>query len=143
MEHENDSTFEVEVNEETAQADFERFVAAARVDRYKPRPSADKRDFEADMESILYYIKKGVITVDDDGWPTVETPSSERVPRVKFGHRPNMATIRAMDRVKKDQDAGKTMAVIGKTVGIPPAVLDTIDYQEFEVVQLVFLFFLG
>lgn len=130
------------ISREIAEADFNRFCEMARLDMERPRNANDRRDLDEDRDSFIYYVQKGVITVDDNGYPTVHT-QSEDLPAVRFGRRPNVTALRAMDKCKKTNDNGKMLAMMGDTLMIPSAKFNTLEYIDFEAVSLVFSLFLG
>lgn len=133
---------EIKINREVAEADFQRFADMARLDLDRPRNSNERRDIEDDKEQFVYFVMKGRITVDDEGYPTVKT-DSEELPEVRFGRRPRVTSLRAMDKCKKNNENGKMLAMVADTLGIAPAKLNTLEYADFEVVSLVFSLFLG
>jgi hypothetical protein len=133
---------EITISRETAEADFQRFADMARLDMEKPRNENDRRDIEEDKETFIYYVAKGSITVDDEGYPTVKT-ESEDLPAIRFGRRPRVTSLRAMDKCKKSNENGKMLAMMGETLMIPAAKFNTLEYSDFEKVSLVFGLFLG
>lgn len=133
---------EVKINREVAEGEFQRFADMARLDMDRPRNSNERRDIEEDKEQFVYFVEKGRIVVDEEGYPTVRT-ESEELPEVRFGRRPRVTSLRAMDKCKKNNENGKMLAMMGDTLGIAPAKLNSLEYADFEVVSLVFSLFLG
>lgn len=130
------------ISREVAEADFERFCETARLDLNKPRNNNDKQDLGEQRELFIYYVMRGRLTVDDDGWPTVIT-QCEDLPEVRFSRRPCVPALRAMDKVKATNENGKLLAMIGDVLGVPTASWNKLEFVDFEVVSLVFALFLG
>lgn len=130
------------ISREIAEADFDRFCDMARLDFDRPRNTSERRDLDDDRASFIYFVEKGRITVDEEGYPTVHT-DSEELPAVRFGKRPRVTSLRAMDKVKKNNDNGKMIAMMADTLMIPSAKFNTLEYADFEIVSLVFSLFLG
>ena len=133
---------DVKITKEVAEAEFQRFADMARIDMERPRNTNERRDLEDDREQFVYFVEKGRITVDEEGYPTVNT-ESEDLPTVRFGRRPRVTALRAMDKCKKNNENGKMLAMMADTLGIAPAKLNSLEYADFEVVSLVFSLFLG
>ena len=133
---------EIKINKEMAEAEFQRFADMARLDLDRPRNANERRDIEEGKEQFVYFVMKGRITVDDEGYPTVKT-ESEELPTIRFGKRPRVTALRAMDKCKKNNDNGKMLAMMADTLGIAPAMFNSLEYTDFEVVSLVFSLFLG
>lgn len=133
---------EIKITKELAEADFQRFADMARLDLERPRNSNDRRDLDEDKEQFIYFVTKGRVTVDDDGYPTVHT-ESEELPAVRFGRRPRVTALRAMDKCKRNNENGKMLAMMADVLGIAPAKMNALEYADFEVVSLVFSLFLG
>jgi hypothetical protein len=140
--HNMDETQTGQIPKEVAAADFDRFCGMARLDRDRPRNSNDRRDLEDDCELFIYRIMVGEIEVDDEGYPTVHT-ESEALPRIRFGRRPKVTALRAMDKCKSSNENGKMLAMMGDSLLIPSSKFNTLDYVDFERVSFVFGFFLG
>ena len=133
---------ETKVTKEVAEQEFERFAATARLDMDKPRNDNDRLAIDESRELFIYYVMKGLITVDDDGYATVHTECVD-LPEVKFSNRPKVMHRRAVDRVKNTSQASQGMAVIADVVGKPTALLNKLDDVDYQVVELVYLLFLG
>lgn len=134
-------TLETNVSREVAEAEFERFAEAARLDLGKPRNENDRRSVADDRELFVYQVMRGRISVDEDGWPTVHT-DSEALPVVRFSSRPRVTNYRAMDKVKATNEIGKMLAMIADVTGVPTALLNGLEQADFENVSLTFGLFL-
>jgi len=128
------------ISYEQAVEEFDRFAEFARLDMDKPRNESDKSDLLTRKDQLVYYIQKGMVSVDENGHPTLHTFSNE-LPEVQFDNRPNVTGLRAMD--KSNTTNSKLLSMIGSTVGIAPQKLNVLDYDDFDRLSLVFNFFLA
>ena len=133
---------ETKVSQEVAEHEFERFAETARLDMDKPRNANDRGELNENRELFIYYVTKGQITVDDDGYATVHT-QCETLSEVKFDGRPKVRSRRAIDRVKNTSQVAQQLALIADTVGIPVASFNKLDEVDMEVVELVYSLFRG
>ena len=133
---------EKNISSEVAEEDFVRFCSMARLDMDRPRNENDRRDLDDDRIQFIYSVTKGKIEVDENGYPTVHT-ECEDLPSIRFGRRPQVSALRAMDKCKKSNENGKMIAMMADTLAIPAARFNKLEYADFEIVSLVFSLFLG
>jgi hypothetical protein len=132
---------EQKISQEMAEEEFNRFATVARLDLEKPRDESDRSDVLTMRDLFIYHVKKGNITVDDEGWPTIRTQSDD-LPQIVFHNRPKVTALRAMDKCKRDNNNAKFLSMMGDALGIAPVRLNSLDYADFETVSLVFNLFL-
>jgi hypothetical protein len=87
-------------------------------------------------------IQKGLITVDDQGHPSVHV-QSDSDPVITFKFRPSGLTMAAMDNVGKNRDASKIAYAIAAITQIAPKKILALDFKDLEVLQRVFALFLA
>ena len=133
------------VDAETAAADFERFCEYARVDFDEPRDENETKDLNLTVEKFVYFIRKGHITVDEKGRPAVRLIYSD-LPNgpeeLSFQRTPRGSMLRAADRVKKNQENGKMIAMMVESTGVPIMLFDKMEWDDVKIALLVFGFFL-
>lgn len=134
----------IQVDEETAKAEFDRFCRAARLRMDRVRDENSRRDLEADRQYFIEEVMDGRITVDEEGWPTIHTDhENAKLSKIKFSRRPKGSAWTAMDRVKKDKEMSKIYAAMGAACGCSGKELEALDAVDLESVQTVFMLFLG
>jgi hypothetical protein len=134
----------IQVDEETAKAEFDRFCRAARRKMDRIRDENSRRDLEADRQYFIEEVMDGRITVDEEGFPTIHTDHEHpKLAKVRFDRRPRGSAWTAMDRVKKDKEMGKIYAAMAAACGLTGKELEKLDAVDLESVQTVFMLFLG
>lgn len=126
-----------------AEEEFGRILKAARV-KWERYAKAQGRDAELDKEFIIEAIIDGKVIVNDEGFPTVITESdNEKLKEIKIPRRPVRGDMLAADRVSSGHDLAKQDAVIGKLVGLAPALLQLLEEGDYRVLTTLWLIFLG
>lgn len=134
------------VDAETAAADFERFCEFAKVDFDRPRDANDTKDLADSRREIEYFIRRGRVTVDDQGMPAariVDTNLPEGPEEIKFTRMPKGSMLGAADRVKKNSENGKMIAMMADAAGIPSQLFYKLEWRDLEVAMAVFALFLA
>ena len=107
------------VNEEVAQAEFERILKAARVKWWKLGKVAGKADTEALKIEIVDAIMDGRVTVNDQGFPTIHTDNkNEKLQSISILCRPIRAHKLAADRVNSDFEEKAKDTVIASFLSV-------------------------
>lgn len=133
--------FKIQIPEEVAKADFDRFAKFARLKIDRKRNKNDRADVDQMREEMIEDIIDGVVTIDDAGKPTIHTIDPE-LSTITFKFRPTFLVARSMDNQKKDADVAKNVGMIAEAVGVAPARLYALEFRDMEVVQRVFTLFL-
>jgi len=147
---------------ETATLDFDRFCEFARLDLDDDNDVDDsvtgkketlivalddgyteqKKELKNMCNRMIRDIQKGLITVDDQGHPSVHV-QSDSDPVITFKFRPSGLTMAAMDNVGKNKDASKIAYAIAAITQIAPKKILALDFKDLEVLQRVFALFLA
>jgi len=134
------------VDAETAAADFERFCEFAAVDFERPRDANNTKDLADTRREIEYFIRRGRVTVDDEGRPAariVDTDLPEGPEEIKFTQLPKGSILGAADRVKKNSENGKMIAMMADAAGVPSQLFYKLKWRDLEVAMEVFALFLA
>lgn len=127
---------ETKVAREVAEAEFERLLAAHRIDPTKL--DREGRESLADARrKIIDEICEGRITVDEKGQPTYSMQYEEGTATF---HRPKGATLLAMDTSKKD--VHRLFAAIAEMTRQPAARFSKMDMVDLDVVIAIATLFL-
>ena len=130
------------ISEEVAMDDFNRMLRAARVkwDLYKQ--VSGQRDAENERAVIVDAIMDGRVIIDDNGFPTVRV-ELDSVKEIKITRRGCRGDWLMIDRVKEGHNSAAQNAVMGKFLGVAPAVIELLEGQDFTLIQALWWIFLG
>ena len=141
---ENFETETTENSDEFAQDEFDRILKAARVKWDKYCLFSGQKDAESEKELIIDAIKEGVITVSDEGFPTVHTEhQNKQLSKISIVRRPVRGDKLAMDRVKDGHMVSKEDSILGKFLGISPAALQQLEERDYSLISTLWYLFLG
>lgn len=129
----------VQVDADTAQADFERWVDAMGLDLEVDASfdAEDKKNLSQCKATVLKALGRGVLFVDQCGQMCLKTSSQTFTFRPPTG-----ATMMATDRKGKDAEVLKTMTVLGELTGVHPKVFAAMPWNEVKVASAVMNLFL-
>lgn len=127
------------VAKEVAEADFERFCNAQRIDLdFEDFTDEDRQAFEGHQKKIVKAIRRGSMVVNDQN----EAVFTCNAGTVVF-KQPKASCLLAMDRAKKGQDTKAMFDVMGDMVGQHPSVFGRMDTVDAKVCLAVASLFLG
>lgn len=130
----------LKIDEETAQAELDRFLEKARVDKDEPRPEKAQQEFDHACKLFKYHLSKGRITVDDEGWPTVHT-EADFLSNVTWSRRPKGSDRCAS--LEGDKHVSAMYTWVASVTGKPAGTFRKLDDADWDVVVLVHQLFLG
>lgn len=132
---------EIKVNQDMAEADFQRMVEAAEID-VEGMNDKELAEFEDMKSKFIRKIMVGKMSVDDEGLPTIYTRTQE-VPELKFKI-PYTDTIIAQGRVLNGNEAARARTMLAETTGVPAKKISVgVTAKDFVLAQMVLGFFLG
>lgn len=132
------------VSREVAEQEFERMLKAARVKWRMYEIKHGKRDVEIDREIIIDGIMDGVVTINDDGMPTVFTQhENDRLKEVTFKRRPIKADRLVADRVAAGHDAKKIDVMLARLLDLSPAEVASFEEADAGLIESIWCVFLG
>lgn len=130
------------VAHDVAVAEFERMCKSRRVDIDESGMSADDLESFEDVKSkIVGAIKRGEITVDDDGTPTFTPP----VPGAKglTFYKATGATFMASDDAKENDKVKKTVAMLTEVTRSAKGDIAKLEAPDFKICQALLQLFLA
>jgi hypothetical protein len=133
---------EHKVDQETAEAEFERFASFARIKMDRMRNTNTRRDLDEARQQFIEEVMDGRITVDEAGVATVHTDSDD-IPDVRFGRSVTAMNLAAADKRKENEDVAKMNAMMGAATGIAPGRIAKLEAPDWFNVALVFGLFLA
>lgn len=126
---------------EVALDEFNRFCAQMDLDVDESSMGEEElKDFHATRRRVLRAIENGFLVISENGEP-VFTPQTGGEP-ITF-HEPTGATILAIDKAKKGQDAHKAFLMIADFTGQPIQRYSKMAGRDFKVCQALMTLFLG
>lgn len=104
----------------------------------------DKKSFEQTRDRVLRAIERGLLVINDKGEPVLTPQSGDGDDRrpITF-HEPTGASVLAIDKAKKGQDAAKTFLMLADFTGEPVARYAKMANRDFRVCQALMTLFLG
>lgn len=128
------------IDNDTAQAEFDRFVDAMDLDLDTADMDVeDLTAFKKQKSKIVRAIEKGSLVINDNG-EAVYTPGN---PKSKYSdpitfHERTGASLMAMDTKKKNHDVAKTYAVMGDMCNVHQNVFAGLVGNDVKVCEAIF-----
>ncbi len=130
---------------EAAEAEFERFTDAWRIDTdMSGLDEEGAQSFHSTKRRLMVAIQRGVLTVDESGETlvlTLEFPNDNGVDRLTMKPATG-AALKKWDRFKERQQVEKINATMGDVCKCSPAVFTQMDLRDLKTVQAVTTLFL-
>jgi hypothetical protein len=122
--------------------EFARFCAAMDLDiDEKEMNEEELKEFTATRRKVLLAIERGNLVINEQGEP-VFTPKLGNVEPITF-QEPTGATILAIDKAKKGQDAQKAFLMLADFTGQPVVRYAKMAGRDFKICQALMTLFLG
>jgi hypothetical protein len=135
---------ENKINAEMAELEFERFGDAMDLDFDTSfMDEEDRKGFEQAKRRIVKAIMSGAMTVNEDGCPVFVPQRAEGDVNPITFYEPTGATYMAMDRKKKTEDMGKTMALMADYTKQSTGLFSKMKNADFKICLAVTTLFLG
>lgn len=142
MSAEDTETGEGGIVPEVAEADFNRFAEMMDLDVDETRMSAeDVATFKEQKARLLRAMLRGHLVVNEKGEP-VYTPQLGIRDPITF-HEPDGATMMAMDKLPKGENAARTHALLGAMTGKPPVLFAKMKSRDLKNCSAILNLFLG
>jgi len=126
-------------DKETAQAEFERFAEAMRIDLdIEDLDENDVRDLRIDQRVVIKSIMEGRIVIDEQG---IATFFPEGCDSVTFRKAKTTAII-ATDKKKQTAKMAQTLAILADLTGKPSTIFHKWDHADFKIASSVMNLFL-
>lgn len=128
------------IDDETAEAEFDRFVEAMDLDLDTADMDAeDLTGFNKQKNRILKAIRKGSLVINENGEAvyTPCRPGSKHTDAITF-HERTGASLMAMDGKKKNHDVAKTYAVLANMCRVHQSVFAGLVGTDVKVCEALF-----
>jgi hypothetical protein len=125
---------------EVAEDEFTRFVEMMDLDvDLSGMDEEDRRSFENEKRIFLRAVRRGRLTVDDQGQPTFRTQDDRELVFAE----PTGATLMEMDRAKSGKDVRKTYMLLAAITKSMPQTFSAMPLRDLKVCQAIMGFFMG
>jgi len=137
-----DETAPYKVDQETAEAEFDRFIDANEID-------ADERDMDAEdlqffrkqKRKLLRALQDGSLTIDESGCPEYTPQLAESASPGPLKFRPRSgASLMASDAKKPNHLAAKTYAMMADMTQREPKVFARLVGRDIKICEAIFGF---
>jgi hypothetical protein len=126
--------------------EFERFCGAMDLDFDLTKMTAeeDRKSFEQTRDRVVRSIERGHLIINENGEPvfTPQLGDGDARSPITF-HEPTGATVLAIDKAKKGQDAQKTFLMLADFTGQPVVRYAKMANRDFRVCQALMTLFLA
>lgn len=137
------SDAQAKVDDESAQADYERFMESMDLD---PNPvhkdEGDLQSFEDSKYEFINALKDGRLEVDANGELDFRPQITNMTNPIHFAE-PTGKVLRSMDRLKEGHGVGKGIAVLAEMTKRPAVEFDNMRQRDLRVCQAVVALFLA
>lgn len=135
----------ITIDQETAEAEFERFVDAWEIDGEVETMNEESRDgFEQHQRTIVRAIKQGRLLFDDEARATIKLPNTTEWAESELTLKvPTGAAMLKWDNYKEGKNVHKMNAMLGAMSGKNPAVFPKIDARDLKPAMAVATLFLA
>jgi len=131
------------VADEVAEREFERFVEAMDLDvAQDAMDEEDRKDFSNQKRLFLREVKRGKLSVDEQGQPVFRPSGCAEEQALTF-HEPVGANFVEMDRYKESQSVKKTNALLDAMTKTSPKRFASMKNRDYKVCAAIMAFFLG
>jgi hypothetical protein len=133
-------TTENQVSRDVAEVEFDRFAEEMDLDVDESRMDAEDRTaFDKQKNRIICAIERGHLVINEDG-EAVYTPHHRKTKQreaITF-HERSGASLMAQDGKKKNQEVGKTYAIMGDMCKVHPSVFANMYGTDIKTCEAIY-----